>query len=373
MPAKPNNNSKSVAGPLPPGSAIGILGGGQLGRMLAEAASRLGLKAVIYNDQPNSPAFDVASRSFTARFDDYHALKVFAESVSAVTYEFENVPAATADFIGEYGPIYPGAKPLAIAQERGDEKRFLIDAGVPVAAFAVVSSDKDLSDAMNCIGAPCVIKTLRFGYDGKGQRLIENPNAANAAWAELDNAPAIVEAFVPFAKEISVIASRGRAGEIALYDPSWNIHENHILHKSITPANISAELNDSAKAIASRIVDALDYVGVMGVEMFLTPDNKKTPILVNEIAPRVHNSGHWTQDACFTDQFEQHIRAICGWPLGSTARHSNAEMTNLIGNDVDDWRKIAAEPEAHLHLYGKTDTREGRKMGHVTRLSPLTS
>lgn len=360
------------ATPIAPGGRIGILGGGQLGRMLSLAAAELGFQCHIYCPDEEAPAMDVAASGTRAAYEDADALARFADGVDVVTYEFENVPAETARILAEHAPVRPGAAALATAQDRIVEKSFLASHGIPTAPFADVSDEQTLKAALKAIGAPAILKTRRFGYDGKGQAKIVSAADAGAAWEAIGGQPAILEGFVPFEREISVVVARGIDGTTAAYDPVENVHTNHILDQTFAPAALDEALAAEARAIASKIVAELDYVGVMGVEMFVLPADAKGPrILVNEIAPRVHNSGHWTQDACAVSQFEQHIRAICGWPLGSPARHSDAVMTNLIGDEAHEWRKLAAEPGVAMHLYGKSEARPGRKMGHVTRLFPL--
>ncbi len=354
--------------PLPPGSTIGILGGGQLGRMLAMAGARLGLKSHIYCPEPDCPAAQVADAATIADYEDEDALAAFAAAVDAVTYEFENVPDATAALLAEDVPVRPGTRALAVSQDRLSEKTFLRGEGIMTAPFWQVDGADDIAAALKETGAPAILKTRRFGYDGKGQTRVSSAAEAESAFETIGKAPAILEGFVDFDCEISVIVARGVDGETAAYDPARNTHKDHILDVSTVPSGVDAAIEAEARAMAGRIVTALDYVGVMGVEMFVTPRG----LLVNEIAPRVHNSGHWTIEACVVSQFEQHMRAVAGWPLGSPARHSDAEMTNLIGADADTWLNVAKEPGAALHLYGKGEARPGRKMGHVTRLSPLT-
>ena len=357
---------------IEPGGRIGILGGGQLGRMLAIAAAELGFTCHIYCPEENAPATDVAATSTCAAYEDADALARFADSVDVVTYEFENVPAETARILAEHAPVRPGVVALATAQDRIVEKNFLASHDIPTAPFADIPDEATLVEAVARIGTPSILKTRRFGYDGKGQARIDTPADAIAAYEAIGRAPAILEGFVHFEREISVIVARGRNGATAAYDPVENIHKHHILDQSLAPARISEALADKARAIASHIVTDLDYVGVMGVEMFVLGTDEGGPrLLVNEIAPRVHNSGHWTQDACAISQFEQHIRAICGWPLGSATRHSDAVMTNLIGEDAHDWARLAGQSDTALHLYGKAEARKGRKMGHFTRLYPL--
>lgn len=366
------NKSPLAPKVVAPGGRIGILGGGQLGRMLALAAAELGLSSHIYCPDAEAPAMDVAASGTRAAYDDAEALARFADSVDVVTYEFENVPAETARILAEHAPVRPGVTALATAQDRIVEKNFLASHGIATAPFADIPDETALLKAVAEIGTPSILKTRRFGYDGKGQAKISTPADALAAYDAIARAPAILEGFVPFEREISVIVARGLDGAIAAYDPVENIHKNHILDRSLAPARIDAKLAGEARAIAAHIVADLAYVGVMGVEMFVLPADAEGPrLLVNEIAPRVHNSGHWTQDACTVSQFEQHIRAICGWPLGAPARHSDAVMMNLIGDDVNDWAALAAEPGTVLHLYGKAEARPGRKMGHLTRLYPF--
>lgn len=353
--------------PLPPGSTIGILGGGQLGRMLAMAGARLGLRSHIYCPEPTSPAAEVAATATCAAYDDEDALRAFAATVDAVTYEFENVPAASAGLLARLVPVRPGPRALDTAQDRLTEKTFLRNLGIATAPFADVASAAALGPALRETGAPAILKTRRFGYDGKGQARIDDADSAPAAWEAIGAAPALLEGFVPFEAEISVIVARGMDGATAAYDPARNEHRDHILAVSTVPSGLPGAVEDEARAIAVRIVTALDYVGVMGVELFVAPGGG---LLVNEIAPRVHNSGHWTLEACAASQFEQHMRAVAGWPLAAADRHSDAEMRNIIGGDADGWLSLAGEQGAALHLYGKNDPRPGRKMGHVTRLSP---
>ena len=350
-----------------PGGTLGILGGGQLGRMLSVAAARLGLRCHIYCPDADSLAFQVADAFTQAPYDDEAALQAFAAGVDAVTYEFENIPARTAALLSAAKPVVPDVRALETTADRLTEKTFVRSLGIGTAEFRPVDSYADLADAVGALGRPSVLKTRRFGYDGKGQIIIRHGGDLTEALARMGGQPAILEAFIDFSAEISVVAVRSDTGTVATYDTVQNEHRDHILDVSSVPAQVSASVDERAKAIASQIIAALDYVGVLAVEMFVTADNE---VLVNEIAPRVHNSGHWTLDACLVSQFENHVRAVCGWPLGSTARHSDAEMTNLIGDDVDAWMHLAAEPNAGVHLYGKKEVRRGRKMGHVTRISP---
>jgi 5-(carboxyamino)imidazole ribonucleotide synthase len=352
--------------PLPPGSTIGILGGGQLGRMLSIAAARLGLKIHIYEPGANPPAGDVAAAVTTAGYDDDAALARFADSVDVVTFEFENVPAPAAETLLAHAPVRPTPGALQISQDRVTEKSFLDGLGIAVAPWRAVGNPCELKAALAAIGTPSLLKTRRLGYDGKGQVRLRGPGEADAAWQAIAGAPAILEAFVPFRRELSVIGARGLSGEVVCYDVGENVHREGILHTTSVPANITAQARVEAVLIAGKILNALDYIGVMGVELFEAPDGA---LLVNEIAPRVHNSGHWTIEACVIDQFQQHIRAVAGWPLGDGSRHSDAVMTNLIGVEAGDWLRLAASGAA-LHLYGKAEVRPGRKMGHVTRIGP---
>jgi 5-(carboxyamino)imidazole ribonucleotide synthase len=356
--------------PLDPGAIIGILGGGQLGRMLALAAARLGLRCHIYAPKGDNPAFEIAHEATEAAYEDRTALAAFARSVAVATYEFENVPVEAAKAVAALAPLAPGAGVLEITQDRLREKSFVRGRGIGVPDFLPVSSLEELETALARIGRPAVLKSRRLGYDGKGQAVIRPQDDAAQAFDSIGRVPAIVEAFVPFAAEISVVAARGRDGSFAAYDIPQNQHRGGILRTSMVPAPIGAATAAAAKAMAMRLMAELDYVGVMATEMFLVDDGGRDALLVNEIAPRVHNSGHWTIDACTVSQFEQHVRAIAGWPLGDPARHSDAVMENLIGGEVERWPELAAEPGLALHLYGKSDTRPGRKMGHFTRLLP---
>jgi 5-(carboxyamino)imidazole ribonucleotide synthase len=356
--------------PLRPGAVIGILGGGQLGRMLALAAARLGLSCHVYAPKGDNPAFEIAQQATEAAYENRSALAAFARSVAIATYEFENVPVEAARAVAALVPLAPGAGVLEITQDRFKEKSFVRDRGIGVPDFQPVSSLEELDAALAHIGRPAVLKSRRLGYDGKGQAVIKPGDDAGQAFDSIGRVPAIVEAFVPFAAEISVMAARGRDGSFAAYDIPQNHHRGGILRTSTVPAPIAAATAEAAKAMAMRLMAELDYVGVMATEMFLVDDDGREALLVNEIAPRVHNSGHWTIDACTVSQFEQHIRAIAGWPLGDPARHSDAVMENLIGEEVERWPELAAEPGLALHLYGKSETRPARKMGHFTRLLP---
>jgi 5-(carboxyamino)imidazole ribonucleotide synthase len=349
---------------LRPGSTIGILGGGQLGRMLAVAASRLGLHCHIYEPAGTPPAADVALCTTTAGYDDVAALAAFAGSVDVVTYEFENIPTAALDAIEALCPIRPNRRALAVSQDRLSEKAFLTGLGLTCAPHAPVNSLADLQAALAIVGVPAILKTTRMGYDGKGQVRLDDPAQAPAAWLEMQGAPAVLEGFIAFSHEVSVIAARGLSGEVACFDPGENVHRAGILHSTTVPARLSPGQRSDAILIAARILNALDYVGVLGVELFVTPQG----LVVNEIAPRVHNSGHWTQQGCAVDQFEQHIRAVAGWPLGDGSRFADVVMENLIGDDVARVPDLARERDTAIHLYGKSEARPGRKMGHVNRV-----
>jgi 5-(carboxyamino)imidazole ribonucleotide synthase len=354
--------------PLPGGSIIGILGGGQLGRLLALAAARLGMKTHIFCPDPDSPAFDVTPRRTVAAYDDEAALAAFADAVDIITYEFENVPAETARFLAARKPLRPDGLALEVAQDRLREKAFLAAAHIPVAPYRAIATPADLDAALLDLGTPAVLKTTRLGYDGKGQRIIETPAEAGAAFAALEPKPLVLESFIPFEKEISVVIARGPSGETRAFEPAENLHRHHILSTSTVPAAITADLAQAAVDAATAIAWALGYVGVLGVEFFVTGDD----LLVNEIAPRVHNSGHWTQAVCVTDQFEQHIRAICGWPLGDATRLADVVMENLIGDDV---LALPARlgPGIRPELYGKREARPGRKMGHLNHIGARRS
>ena len=355
--------------PLAPGAVVGILGGGQLGRMLALAAARLGFDAAVLDPDPDAPAKRVAAHAIDAAYDDPAALARLAELAHVVTFEFENVPAPAVERLVAAGAaVAPSGRALAISQDRLAEKTFLNEAGAPTVRFAAADDAADIRAALESLGAPLLIKSRRGGYDGKGQAWIERAEAAEAVFAQIGTRPAIAEAPADFRRELSIIAARGRDGEIALYPLTENHHEGGILRRSCAPAAASQATWAQAEKIARALLAALDYVGVMGVELFELADGA---LLVNEFAPRVHNSGHWTLDGCEVDQFEQHVRAIAGWPLGPTHAIARVEMTNLIGEEALDWPRLAAEPETRLWLYGKAEPRPGRKMGHVNRLRPL--
>lgn len=337
---------------------IGILGGGQLGRMLSVAASRLGLRCHIF-EPGAAPAGDVAWRVTTAPYEDADALSAFAESVDVITYEFENVPTAALDLLESLRPIRPNRRALAVSQDRLTEKTFLNDIGLTTAPFADVPQQADLDAAIARIGRPSILKTRRMGYDGKGQvRIGDGP-------AEWTGAPSVLEGFVDFSAEISVIIARGTDGQVAAFDPGLNVHQGGILRSTTVPCGLPGRITTDAVLIAARIANALEYIGVMGVELFVTPQG----LIVNEIAPRVHNSGHWTQAGCAVDQFEQHIRAVAGLPLGDGKRYADVVMENLIGDDLDRVPDLLKTPNTQVHLYGKGAARPGRKMGHVNRIT----
>jgi 5-(carboxyamino)imidazole ribonucleotide synthase len=353
---------------LKPGDTIGILGGGQLGRMLAMAAARLGLRCQVFAPDPDSPAFDVVLNATCAEYADVEALELFANDVDVITYEFENVPAAAAMILAARRPVLPDRKILETTQDRLAEKDFVKRLGIGTADYADVSSVAALHAAISRIGLPAVIKTRRFGYDGKGQAIIRDGDDPEQIWEDLGTKSAILEAFVPFECEVSMIAARSADGHVECFDVTENEHRDHILKISRAPAAISDALAAQARTIAESIANALNYVGVLAVEMFVLAGPGEPTLLVNEIAPRVHNSGHWTLDGASISQFEQHIRAIAGWPLGKPVRHGPVTMTNLIGDDINSYQQWLTVPGATVHLYGKGPARPGRKMGHVTQV-----
>ena len=355
--------------PLAPGATIGILGGGQLGRMLALAAARLGFDVAILDPEPDCPAARVCARHLAAAYDDPAALETLARTCGVVTVEFENVPAGALEALARSGAtVAPGARALAAAQDRVAEKTFLNAAGAPTVAFAAADTADEAAAACKALGGRVLIKTRRDGYDGKGQGWARSADEAAATFLRLGGRPVIVEAPAAFRRELSVIAARGWDGRTAAFPLAENIHRQGVLHLSSAPARLEPGQEAAAVRIADRILSGLDYVGVAGIELF---DLEDGTLLVNEIAPRVHNSGHWTQDGAETDQFEQHVRAIAGWPLGPVAARARVEMENLLGGDVERWPDLVAEPNARLHLYGKREARAGRKMGHVNRVFPL--
>ena len=355
--------------PLAPGATIGILGGGQLGRMLAMAAARLGFDSAILSPEAGSPAARVAAHAIVAPYEDPAALRALAGLAQVITFEFENVPAAALAELERLGAtVAPRARALAIAQDRLEEKSFLNAAGIATVGFAAIDSQADLRAAFQRFGPPLLLKTRHGGYDGKGQVWAHRANNGPAALASLGDRPVIAETPADFRREVAMIAARGRDGEIAVYPLTESHHENGILRRTSAPAAGTPRLFAEAEKIAATLLVALDYVGVLGVEMFERDDGR---LLVNEFAPRVHNTGHWTLDGCAVDQFEQHIRAIAGWPLGPTAANCHVEMTNLLGAEAAGWARLAREPETRLWLYGKQGAEAGRKMGHVNRLSAL--
>ena len=349
---------------LPLGATIGVLGGGQLGRMLSVAASRLGYKTHIF-EPGAAPAADVAHAVTTAAYDDTKALTAFGKSVDVITYEFENIPTSALDTLEALSQIHPNRRALATSQDRITEKDFLTGLGLKTAPYANVESAADLDAAIAQLGTPSILKTRRFGYDGKGQLRLKDGDTG-AAYAQMNGAPCVLEGFIDFTHEVSVIAARTAAGQVSCFDPGENVHKDGILRTTTVPARLSASQRTDAVLMAAQILNALDYVGVMGLELFVTPQG----LIVNEIAPRVHNSGHWTQNGCVIDQFEQHIRAITGLPLGDGQRYADVVMENLIGDDMDRLPEILKAGNAALHLYGKAETKPGRKMGHVNRITP---
>lgn len=354
---------------LAPGSVIGILGGGQLGRMLAVAGAELGFDIHVYDPEPEGPAARVAARSWAAPWRDQGAVESFAARCDAITYEFENVPVEAVAIAARASRLRPGARSLELTQDRVVEKTFINEAGVTTVPFAPVSDLAELTEAVAMLGTPCLLKTRRFGYDGKGQAWIRSEADIQTAWRVIEAQPAILEGAAAFSRELSIVAARGLDGQVAAYPLVENVHGEGILRTTTAPApDVSDTVQARANEIAQAIGSGLDHVGVFAVELFEMPTGE---LLVNEIAPRVHNTGHWTQDACACSQFEQHMRAVAGWPLGDPAPHCSAVMTNLIGADVEDWATELADPHCRLHLYGKRQTKPGRKMGHINRLGRL--
>jgi 5-(carboxyamino)imidazole ribonucleotide synthase len=339
--------------------------------MLALAAARLGFRCHVYAPDRESPAFDVAAASTVAEFFDDGALGQFARAVDVATYEFENIPVAAVKHLERVVPVRPGARPLEVSQDRFVEKSFLAELGIATAPFAAVDDRGSLDRGIAALGLPAVLKTRRLGYDGKGQAVIRWADQAGPALSAMRGAPCILEKFVSFRREVSVIAIRSADGTFDIYDPSENVHREGILRTSTVPARIAEQTLVEAGDIAATLTTALHYVGVIGIELFVVGEGADERLIVNEIAPRVHNSGHWTEDATATSQFENHIRAISGWPIGRTARFADVVMTNLVGEEAGAWQALASEPGARLHLYGKREMRKGRKMGHVNRLSPM--
>jgi 5-(carboxyamino)imidazole ribonucleotide synthase len=338
--------------------------------MLALAAAELGLKTHIYCESDAEPAVEVAGRASFGGYLDAERIAAFAQAVDVVTIEFENIPVSALEVAARHVPAYPPPASLGRTQDRLIEKQFVASLGIPVARFAAVEHADALGAALAAIGTPAFLKSRRFGYDGKGQVRLEADADPLAAMAAIGGVPAVLEGHVPFLFEVSVIGVCSRDGTFASYDIPRNRHAEGILRESIVPAGLPAHAEAQARDFARRIAQGLGHVGVLGVEMFWCGVDASEPLIVNEIAPRVHNSGHWTQDACAVSQFENHMRAVAGWPLGSTERHSDAVMQNLIGEEAAAWQSLAAESGACLHLYGKKDMRPGRKMGHVTRLRP---
>ncbi len=356
--------------PVPPGGMLGILGGGQLGRMLALSAASLGYRTHVFTPEGSSPASQVATLETVADFGDGAALDAFAASVDAITLEFENIPVDTVVRLARHRHVRPGARALEVAQDRVAEKTFAQAQGAGTAPFIAVDDLAGLGTALARLGTPAILKTRRFGYDGKGQFVIRDAADAGAAWAAINGQPAILEGFVDFALEISIVGARSATGEIRCFDAVENRHRHGILDLTLAPASIAPATAKAAQQVTARLLTALDYVGVLAVEFFVT---REGGVLVNEMAPRVHNSGHWSIEGALTSQFEQQVRATLGLPLGDPARLADAAMLNLIGSDALAWPGLAADPAARLHLYGKAEVRAGRKMGHVTVLSPLGS
>ncbi len=358
--------TRSVPDPIPPGSTIGILGGGQLGRMTAMAAARVGYRCHIFAPEGEAPAADVAAQHTRANYDDPQALEAFAESVSVVTLEFENIPTSSLEVLAAKVPVRPSTEILAVTQDRLSEKSHVADQNLAVAAFQDIEGIGDLRAALMSFQGRGVLKTRRFGYDGKGQWLLSPVSDLAATMAELGKRPAILEQQIDFEREISVIVARSPGGVVATYPPVENQHRNHILNRTLAPAAISDELAGNARDAAEIIARSLDLEGILAVEMFVTRDER---IVINELAPRPHNSGHWTIEGCSISQFEAHVRAVCNLPLIKPEMlYDRVTMDNLLGDEVHGWSEILREPRAFLHLYGKRDVREGRKLGHVTRV-----
>jgi 5-(carboxyamino)imidazole ribonucleotide synthase len=360
--------------PILPGSTIGVLGSGQLGRMFTMAARRLGYRVHVLSPDVGTPTGQVADVEIVAPYDDLHAIVAFARGVDVVTFEFENVPAETTDAASAIVPVRPSGLVLHIAQQRAREKGYLADKGFPVTPFAWLRQPEDLDSAIVAVGLPAVLKTASFGYDGKGQVLVETRDAAHEAWRAMGYTQAVLERFIQFDKEVSVVAARGLEGWMVAYPVIENTHVNHILDTSVLPAGVSADIESRAREIVFGILETLDVIGVLCVEFFVTVEGE---LLVNEIAPRPHNSGHLTIDACMTSQFEQQLRAICGLPPGSVEQFRPAAMANLLGDlwaaGEPDWMAACLLPHIRVHLYGKSHARPGRKMGHITALAPSAS
>ena len=351
------------------GSTIGILGGGQLGRMLASAAASLGYRTHVWSAQSDDPAMQVSTKQTIAEFGNERAFNSFAGSCDIITFEFENVQTILVEKLNEHVPVYPSASSLFVAQDRLSEKNYVNKLGVETVPFASITADSDIEKASRLVEYPCILKTRRWGYDGKGQHTVQSIHEIRDAWDDLGKAPCVLEQKVDFQTEISAIVARTLDGKVENFEVAENVHKNGILHTSQVPAAIDNNIQEMAQEIAGQVANALKHVGILAIELFVMRNGS---LIVNEMAPRVHNSGHWTLDACATSQFEQHIRAICGLPLGKADRHSNALMTNLIGDDTSAWQNLLNEPATKLHLYGKTETRPDRKMGHKTLLTPYT-
>ena len=351
--------------PRKPGATIGIIGGGQLGRMMCLAAAELGFRTVVLAPDADAPAAQACNRFICTTYDDMEGLRALEAATDVITYEFENIPTDALDTIA--ARVLPPVNALRISGDRLTEKTFIREQGLPVADFVDLDSLEALERGLDMFGGTGIVKTRRFGYDGKGQWRIDTDTNWQQSSMEMLAQPAILERIIPFGRELSVIIARGADGQTACYAPIENQHENHILRRSIMPATLDTRQADAARHIGETLVARLEYVGILGVELFDTVEG----LVINEIAPRVHNSGHVTADACAVGQFEQHIRAITGWPLGATELHSRGEMTNILGHEIDNWAEFAGAPDTCVHLYGKPEAREGRKMGHITRLSPL--
>lgn len=354
-----------IAEPCKPGTTIGIIGGGQLGRMMCLAAAELGFRTIVLAPDEDAPAAQVCNQYMRATYEDIDALNTLAGAADIITYEFENISAAALESISSQ--LFPPLNALRVSQDRLHEKTFMRENGLPVTDFIELTDRDALAQGLAAFGGSGIVKTRQFGYDGKGQWRINAETDWVADSADMLAQPAILERIIPFTRELSIIIARGHDGQSVYYQPIENQHENHILRRSILPATIDPERSNAVKHIGETLVTHLDYVGVLAVELFDTADG----LIINEIAPRVHNSGHVTADACAVGQFEQHIRAICGWPLGDPQAHSQGEMTNILGHEIDNWACFAADANTRLHLYGKPVAREGRKMGHITRLTPF--
>lgn len=369
-----NSEATHDATPILPGATLGVLGSGQLGRMFAMAAARMGYEVHVFSPDPNSPTSQVASHETVADYNDADAVSKFAKSVDVVTLEFENVPALATETASQFAPVRPSGQVLYTTQDRLREKEFLRSIGIPCTPFAAVSTNDHLREAMQSIGTPAVLKTTAWGYDGKGQAKVDSTDQAEQAWQQLDNQPAVCEGWVDYSHELSVLVARSPNGKMAIYGPIENRHRNHILDVSIYPAPELNPFKKEASEIGQSIVEHLDVVGIICIEFFLTSDGR---LLVNEIAPRTHNSGHLTIDACPTSQFEQQVRTICGLPLGSTEPLAPAAMANLLGDlwqpTTPNWQAALQDPAVRLHLYGKAEARPGRKMGHLTLLADTAS